>query len=78
MRPQKGLPYGAREIKGSHADQRAERVYGCPTGKFGYVSKARAKRALKEARRAGRSVTAVYDCPMCVGFHITSQPQVPR
>jgi hypothetical protein len=53
-----------------------DRFYGCTTGKIGWVSKAAAKRGLKQARRQGRHIKAVYLCKHCNGWHLTSQ--VPR
>jgi len=67
--------FGQRESKGG-ADVALGKVYGCPTGKNGYVSKKAAKRALKDARRKGwRQMAAVYDCGLCPGWHLTSQEQ---
>jgi hypothetical protein len=57
---------------------------GCVTGKRLWRSKAAAKRALKrvqaERQTAGhdRFECAIYECPLCSGWHMTSQAQRSR
>jgi hypothetical protein len=57
---------------------------GCVTGKRLWRSKAAAKRALKrvqaERQTAGhdRFECAIYECPLCGGWHMTSQAQRSR
>ncbi len=57
---------------------------GCVTGKRLWRSKAAAKRALKrvqaERQTAGhdRFECAIYECPLCGGWHLTSQTQRSR
>jgi hypothetical protein len=65
------LPYGAT----GRGDPVEGIRFNCPSGKYGYDSKARAKRAAKQARRDGRTITAVYECPLCPDWHITSAVQ---
>jgi hypothetical protein len=71
----KNRRYGERERKAR--SQPVEEVWGCPSGKIGYATRSRAKRAAKDANRHGQRVEAVYGCPLCPAFHLTSQPQNP-
>lgn len=67
------LPFGAKG-----GDPVAGISFDCPGGKYAYESKTRAKRAAKQAKRDGRPITAVYSCPLCPGWHMTSEPQFAR
>jgi hypothetical protein len=50
----------------------------CPTGKLGYPTKGDARAALKRIRKAhGSTVRRVYDCPLCMFWHLTSQRPPP-
>jgi hypothetical protein len=46
----------------------------CPTGKRRFASAVLARIALNEAQRAGREEQRRYECPICGGWHLTSQP----
>ncbi len=59
--------------------RRFDAVRSCVSGKRGYRSRSMAKKALKAANRArfggAKLETAVYACPDCGDWHLTSKPQ---
>lgn len=48
-----------------------EATFGCPTGKIGYPTKPKAKRAAKEKTPVGQSEMRVYLCELCSEYHVT-------
>lgn len=56
----------------------------CASGKLRYPDALEAERALATAAMAGalgdptRKETRSYECPVCLGHHLTSQPHAPR
>ena len=45
----------------------------CPTGKKTFTRRRDAKRYLRRIQTHGVPVKRVYECPLCGGYHMTSQ-----
>lgn len=45
----------------------------CASGKVGYRTRRKALRVLEALRARGDGERSYYECPMCGGFHLTSQ-----